>query len=284
MNAEPVRVVIRRAPLWLKVIGGTCGVAVAWAVAARLLPRGLPSGVVLQGLVLGGLTSLTAMGLVLVYRASRVFNFAQAEIGGLAATTGVIMVAGAHLPYVVAVASGLAVAAATGWLIDATVVRRFFTAPRLIFTVATVGLAQVLGAAQIGLPGLFGHLDALSTFRTPFKTSFSVAPLLFTGDHVMAMVAVPLVLLGLAWFFSRSDVGIAIRAAADSSDRALLLGIPVRRLSRVTFGPQARPSARPAASRIVSPSAFQWGSPSKKKGAWPSTLSLYRPYMILRGT
>ena len=77
VNAEPVRVVLRRAPLWLKVIGGACGVAVAWAVAARLLPRGLPSGVVLQGLVLGGLTSLTAMGLVLVYRASRVFNFAQ---------------------------------------------------------------------------------------------------------------------------------------------------------------------------------------------------------------
>src|SRR2546423_2414793 len=145
------------------------------------------------------------------------------------------MVAGAHLPYVVAVASGLAVAAAAGWLIPAWVAPLFFPPPRLIFTVATVGLAQVLGAAQIGLPGLFGHLDALSTFRTPCKSSSSVAPLLFTGAHVMAMVAVPLVLLGLAWFFSRSDVGIAIRAAADSSDRALLLGIPVRRLPRVTW-------------------------------------------------
>src|SRR2546423_1939023 len=145
------------------------------------------------------------------------------------------MVAGAHLPYVVAVASGLAVAAAAGWLIPAWVAPLFFTAPRLIFTVATVGLAQVLGAAQIGLPGLFGHLDALSTFRTPFKTACSVVALLFTGDRVMAMVAVPLVLLGLAWFFARSDVGIAIRAAADSGDRALLLGIPVRRLSRVTW-------------------------------------------------
>jgi ABC-type branched-subunit amino acid transport system ATPase component/ABC-type branched-subunit amino acid transport system permease subunit len=213
------------------VVGGL----VTWAVAAALLPKGLPTGVVLQGVVLGGLSSLTAMGLVLVYRASRIFNFAQAEIGGLAASTAVVMVAGAHLPYALAVPVGLAVAAGTGWLIDATVVRRFFTAPRLIFTVATLGLAQILGGAQLALPSLFGHLDSLTTFHTPFKTTFFVAPLLFTGDHVTAMIAVPLVFFGLGWFFARSDAGIAIRAAADSSDRALLLGIPVRRLSRITW-------------------------------------------------
>jgi hypothetical protein len=51
--------------------------------AAALLPRGLPLGVALFGLVLGALTSLTAMGLVIVYRSARIINFAQAEIGGL---------------------------------------------------------------------------------------------------------------------------------------------------------------------------------------------------------
>src|SRR5437773_4899102 len=49
------------------------------------------------------------------------------------------------------------------------------------------------------------------------------------------MVAVPVLLFGLGWFFSRSDLGIAVRAAADSNERALLLGIPVRRLSLVTW-------------------------------------------------
>ena len=235
VNTASVRALLARAPRWLTPLSYGIGPLALWAVAAALLPRGLPAGVVVQGLVLGGLTSLTAMGLVLVYRASRVFNFAQAEIGGLAAAAAVIMVAGANLPYLVAVPTGLAVAAATGWLIDKTVVRRFFAAPRLIFTVATIGLAQILGAAQIALPGLFGDLDALSRFRTPFEASFFVAPLLFTGDHLVAMVAVPFVLGGLAWFFSRSDVGIAIRAAADSGERALLLGIPVRRLSQVTW-------------------------------------------------
>jgi ABC-type branched-subunit amino acid transport system ATPase component/ABC-type branched-subunit amino acid transport system permease subunit len=208
---------------------------VLWVVGAALLPHGLPVGVVLLGLVLGSLTSLSALGIVLIYRASRVVNFAQAEIGGLAASAAVVLVTGSHVPYVLAVPIGLTVAVATGWLIDAIVVRRFFNAPRLIFTVATIGLAQILGAAEIAMPTLFSHLRPLSTFTTPWSLRFRVGPLIFTGDHVVALVAVPVVLAGLWWFLSRSDVGIAIQGAADSQERALLLGIPVRTLSRITW-------------------------------------------------
>jgi ABC-type branched-subunit amino acid transport system ATPase component/ABC-type branched-subunit amino acid transport system permease subunit len=213
----------------------TATVALVWTLASALLPSGLPLGVVLLGLVLGGLSSLTAMGLVLVYRSSRIINFAQAEIGGLAASVAIVMVAGWRLPYFAAVPVGLAAALITGALIDATVVRKFFTAPRLILTVATIGLAQILGSAEIGLPTAFAHLQALTTFKTPFQFSFRVGPLVFNGDHVVAMCVVPIALIGLAWFFSRSDVGIAVRGAADSNERALLLGIPVRRLSRVIW-------------------------------------------------
>ncbi|HEX4538626.1 MAG TPA: ATP-binding cassette domain-containing protein [Acidimicrobiales bacterium] len=210
-------------------------VALVWTLASTLLPGGLPVGVVLLGLVLGGLSSLTAMGLVLVYRSSRIINFAQAEIGGLAAAVAVVMVAGWRLPYFAALPVGLLAAVLTGALIDATVVRKFFTAPRLILTVATIGLAQVLGSAEIGLPTVFAHLQPLTTFKTPFRFTFRVGPLVFSGDHVVAMCVVPVALLGLAWFFSRSDLGIAVRGAADSNERALLLGIPVRRLSRITW-------------------------------------------------
>src|SRR5581483_11437235 len=126
--------------------GGTAlAVLVLWTVSAALLPNGLPLGVVLQGVVLGSLTALSALGIVLIYRACRVVNFAQAEIGGLAASVGIVLVTGSHIPYLIAMPLGILTALATGWLIDATVVRRFFTAPRLIFTVATIGLAQILG-------------------------------------------------------------------------------------------------------------------------------------------
>jgi hypothetical protein len=72
--------------------------AVAWFVLRALAPSGLPLGVVLLGVVLGSLSGLTAMGLVLIHRASRVVNFAQAEFGGLATTVAVVLSTGTGLP------------------------------------------------------------------------------------------------------------------------------------------------------------------------------------------
>ena len=223
-------------PAPAKAIVGGAAAAVVWIVAGVALPNGLPIGVLVLGLVLGGLTALTTMGLVLIYRSSRIINFAQVEIGGLAATVAQVMVRGEHLNYFLALPIGLVVALGTGALIDVVVVRRFFNAPRLILTVATIGVLQILGAAEIRIPTFVNsRLRALDTFSTPFHWKFSLGPFVFKGDHVLVMVVVPVVLGALAWFFSRSDLGIAVRAAADSNERALLLGIPVRRLSLVTW-------------------------------------------------
>ena len=208
---------------------------IACFLAGLLMPNGLPLGVVLLGLVLGSLQALIALGLVLLYRSSRIINLAQAEIGALAAATAVVLVAGEHLPYIVAVPLGLVVAGLTGALIDATVIRRMFTAPRLIVMVATIGLAQVLGAGEIFLPHLFGHLRPFTTFHAPFSVSWRVGPLVFGADHLMAVVVTAAAVAGLWWFLSRSSFGIAVRGAADSQERAALLGIPVRRLSRITW-------------------------------------------------
>ncbi|HLI52749.1 MAG TPA: ATP-binding cassette domain-containing protein [Acidimicrobiales bacterium] len=210
-------------------------VAGAWSAGSALLPAGLPAGIVLLGVVFGALDALTAIGLVLVYRAARFVNFAQADIGGLATAVAVVMVTGEHLPYFAALPVGLATGVATGALIDATVVRRFFKAPRLILTVASIGVAQLLGAGELGLPTLFGNLSPLSTFTTPFRFHFDVGPVLFDGNSVAVFVVVPVVLAGLWWFLARTDTGVAVRAAADSDERARLLGVPVRRLSRATW-------------------------------------------------
>ncbi len=61
----------------------------AWVVLNATLPAGLPLGVVLQGIVLGSLTGLSALGLVLVYRSSRVVNFAQAALGSAASVLAI---------------------------------------------------------------------------------------------------------------------------------------------------------------------------------------------------
>src|SRR5581483_7914150 len=164
------------------------GLVALFFVAGAVLPNGLPVGIVLLGVVLGGLQALTAMGIVLVYRATRAINFAQAEIGALAAGVATVLIAGWGLPYFAALPLGLLAAVATGALIDAVVVRRLFTAPRLILTVATIGVAQIIGAFTIVLPTWFTHLRPFSTFTTPFRWHTNIGPLLFTGGHLMAVV------------------------------------------------------------------------------------------------
>lgn len=209
--------------------------ALAYGLGGALLPSGLPFGVVLLGLVYGALSSLTAMGLVLVYRSSRIINFAQAEIGGLAAAVTLVAVLGLHLPYVAGVLLGLLAAVLTGAVVHAVAVRPFFTSPRLILTVATIGLAQILGAGEIALPSAFNHLRQVAAFTTPFRVHLTIGPIIFNGNHLVAVGVVLAVAGGLAWFLRRSDTGVAVRAAADSGDRALLLGVPIRRLSQITW-------------------------------------------------
>lgn len=212
------------------------GLLVAWALAAHFLPNGVPPGQVVEGLVIGGLNSLVAMGLIIIYRSIRVINFSQAALGSVAAALAVLLVTGLHWSYWVAVPLGIVAAVVIGYLVDLMIQWRLSRAPRLIVTVATIGVAEILGFIALEMPHLFrGNLSPFSTFKTPFSVHFSIRPIPFTGDDVVAMAVVPIALVALYWFFVRTDTGVAIRGAADSTERAQLLGIPVRNLTRIAW-------------------------------------------------
>jgi branched-chain amino acid transport system permease protein len=222
-------------------VGAVLGAAALFGLWALLhyvvLPTGMPAGVILLGVVFGSLQALSAIGIVLVYRANRVVNFAQAELGSVAAILAIEFVLKYHFNYFLAIACGLAIAAATGVIIDLLVIRVFHRAPRLILAVATIGVAQILLGLSIQIPlWMAGGEQQAGAFTTPFKARFSVPGVIFNANHVMAMLAVPVVAAALVYFLRYTDYGIAIRAAAENGDRANLLGIPVRRLSTVVWG------------------------------------------------
>src|SRR5690242_17773123 len=131
------------AALWLTAFG------LAWLIAANTLKRGLPPGIVFNGVVYGSLYGLVAIGLVLIYRANRVINFAQAEFGAVAAVLAIGFVIHWHIPYLIAVPAGFVIALLTGAVINATIITRFRKAPRLILSVATIGLAQILSGIAL---------------------------------------------------------------------------------------------------------------------------------------
>src|SRR6476620_10619141 len=96
------------------------------------------------GLGIGALYSLAAIGLVLVYRGSRVVNFAQGAMGMVAAYVYFELQQGLHAPVPIAIAGGLAASAAVGAAFYALVIRRLRDASNLIKVVATLALLLVL--------------------------------------------------------------------------------------------------------------------------------------------
>lgn len=212
--------------------------AAAWGAAAARLPNGAPLGIVVIGAVLGSATGLSAVGVILVWRANRVVNFAAGALGGSAGLVSVHLFLEWQWPYAVAVLCAVGGGLLIGGLVEILVIRRFAQAPRLVLTVATIGLAQVLGGLELALPKALFGLDAyiLGAFETPLSsTTFEVGPVIITGDHLLVVAVVPVVVAGLAWFLRRSLAGTAIRAAAENTDRARLLGIPVRNLTTVVW-------------------------------------------------
>ncbi|MBS1837375.1 MAG: hypothetical protein JST64_06715, partial [Actinobacteria bacterium] len=118
-------------------------------VAVQQIWFPMPSGAVLSGLILGLLGALGAVGLALIWRANRVINFAQGDLGAFPATLAVLLITLAGLPWLLGVVAGLAAAVLTGVLADVLVIRRFYRSPRLVMTVATIGLSQVLAFASL---------------------------------------------------------------------------------------------------------------------------------------
>jgi branched-chain amino acid transport system permease protein len=215
--------------------GRVLGAAVVGVlVVDLLLGRPTPPGIVLLGLVLGCLNALLAIGIILVYRANRVINFAHGELGAFAGVLAVQLVF-AGWNYFLAVTAALFAAATAAGLIEVLIIRRFRNAPRLLLTVATIGLAQLLVFAQLLVPRLF-HQRALATrFRTPLSdVSITVHPVVFDGNYFLVVAVAVAAVIGLTLFL-RSGAGIGVRAAAENSDRAALCGIPVRSLSTIVW-------------------------------------------------
>ena len=199
-----------------------------------VLPRATPFGIIVLGIVLGSLNSLLAVGIVLVYRTNRVINFAHGELGASAAVLAIELVTNGW-NYFLAVATALIAALLAAGIVEMTVVRRFRDAPRLILTIVTIALANLLVFVELIVPKLFSHDVASATLETPLSGwRFEISPVVFNGNHVLVVVMVLVVLGALGTFFAHR-YGIGVRAAAEDADRAALAGIPTKTLSTAVW-------------------------------------------------
>src|SRR5580700_4205698 len=110
------------------------------------------SNLLFIGAVQGLITALIAMGIVLVYRSSRVINFAVGDLGVPAAGLLAIMAIQHHWPYWIALVAAVLIGTLTGTIVELAVIRRLFHAPRVIVLVATIGVAELAQAVVRSLP------------------------------------------------------------------------------------------------------------------------------------
>lgn len=204
-----------------------------------------PNAYVVIGVATGALYGLVALGLVLVYKGSRVFNFAQGEFGTVAAFTVYVLVeqvTSLEIPYGVAVAAGLAVAVLLGLFMERIVVRPLMNSPRVTLLVATIAFALFTVGMQIVL-----FLPEAKVLRPLVATTDAQGNP--TGIEIFKYIVPPqnLIVVGvlgvlavvLGYFFSKTDLGLAILATSQDSFATRVVGIGVERTSRFIWGSAA---------------------------------------------
>ena len=217
---------------FVKVVATFVGV---FAIARILF--GSPLQILFFGSCLGALYGLIGASVILVYRTNRIVNFAVAGLGAAPAVLAILLIVLKGWSWYVAFPLALIGGAALGALVDIVVIRRFANAPRLILTVATIGLAQFLAYISFLIPIWLGtEGKPISVIPTPFRNyTLTLGSERFSGDYPFALAVVAVVIAGLTLFFRYTRMGIALRASAENADRAALLGIPVKRVGTVAW-------------------------------------------------
>lgn len=186
---------------------------------------------ILVGLVNGATYGLIALGIVLVYRGSRVLNFAQGELGGFALFVAWWLVERRDMPWIIGAAAGILVAMGIAAAFNVLVVRRMGDAPRLSVAVATVGLFLLLVALEVVI-----FKQSVAFLRAPIGgrgiPAFGVG---LSRTGLLALGTLGLVGAGLAAFLRYTDFGLGVLAASQDADAARLVGVPVKRVSMFTW-------------------------------------------------
>lgn len=206
----------------------------------QILPQ-----ILTDGLIIGCLYAIVALGYTMVYGVLEFINFAHSEIFMFGAFAGfeVLMLLQklnllTTLPewasLVITVLAAMVVAAALGWTVERMAYRPLRGAPRLVPLISAIGVSFFLQ-------------DAARIIWTAARGNFHQAvPAIYSGNFVFGSIQIPhraiiimlssvVMMYGLIWFVNRTKVGKAMRAVAQDRATAGLMGINVDRIIALTF-------------------------------------------------
>jgi branched-chain amino acid transport system permease protein len=189
--------------------------------------------VLIGGLLSGVMYSLVALGFVLIYKASGVFNFAQGAMVFFAALVFVTVSELLGAPFWLAFGLTLAVMVAVGVATERVVLRPLVNQPQISLFMATIGLTFFIeGVAQLIQLWAFKDLSPrplnLGVQDQPIGWLMDRFNMLISSFDVFAAAVAGMLVAALALFFNKTRIGRALRAVADDHQAALSVGIPLK--------------------------------------------------------
>jgi branched-chain amino acid transport system permease protein len=240
--------------------------------------------VLIAGLLSGLMYSLVALGFVLIYKASGVFNFAQGAMVFFAALTFVGfqdilpawlgLAAGSATVFSIALLLALGAMVLVGIVTERVVLRPLVNQPQITLFMATIGLSFLIEGVAQGAWGANVRGLELGIQDEPIgwmldRTGLSVSKFdLFAAGIAAALVTV------LSIFFQRTRVGRALRAVADDHQAALAVGIPLQNIWRIVWA---------VAGFVALVSGMIWGARNGVQFALTFTALKALPVLILGG-
>lgn len=229
-----------------------------------------------EGFVSGTLYALLALGFVLIFKASGVFNFAQGIMVVFAALSLVGFYA-MGIPAYIALFMAIGVMAALAWTVERVVLRKLVNQPEIILFMATIGLSYFL----IGLGEFIfgGEPKAMITEELGLPTGSTVIDV-FDGIVILqhidiaAAIIAAIMVVGLAIFFSKTRIGRALRAVADDHQAALSVGISLNQIWAIVWF---------AAGIVALATGIMWGARSDVSFALQIVALKALPVLILGG-
>jgi branched-chain amino acid transport system permease protein len=190
--------------------------------------------VLLGGLLAGVMYSLVAIGFVLIYKASGVFNFAQGAMVFFAALTFVSLVE-RGVNFWLALAITLAVMVVLGIATEKVVLRPLVNQPPITLFMATIGLTFVLEGLSQLLFGSQPHGLELGIPDVPMEWLSQKANINISQFDLFAALVAGVLVAVLAVFFQKTRIGRALRAVADDHQAALAIGIPLQHIWAIVW-------------------------------------------------
>jgi len=189
-------------------------------------------GLAVSGLAVGSMYALIALGFVLIFKATKIMNFAHGEVIMIAAFICFQLVTVYRAPFWIALPVTLAITGLLGVVTERLILRPMLGEPIFSVVVVTIGLSIFLRS----LAGIcFGHDNHV--FPSPFPVeSVSMGGVVLSYTHLSSMAIAVGLMIAFFVFFKFTKLGLAMRGTANDQDTVALMGVNVKRIFAFTWG------------------------------------------------